>query len=290
MNKIAIIGSGISGISAASYAAKVGNEVHVFEKKSIPGGRARQFRTDNGYVFDMGPSWYWMPDIIDNFFQDFGYESSDFYDLVALDPQFEMIFSDGRLAVPKNYAELKDTFEKIETGAGNKLDHFMNAAKFKYEIGMQDFVNKPCHSWWEFVSPKIALSALKMDLLTNFRSYVKKYFSHPKLITLMEFPVIFLGASPTKIPALYSMMNYGGYGLGTWYPMGGFYQLVTAMKTVAEEQGAQFHFNAAVDKIHTGNGQVTSLLVNGEKINFDAVIASSDYHHTETLLSDDIRN
>ena len=166
----------------------------------------------------------------------------------------------------------------------------MQSAKFKYEVGMQDFVNKPCHNWLEFVSPKIAKSALKLDLLSNFRSYVAKYFKNEKLRTLMEFPVIFLGASPKNIPALYSMMNYGGYALGTHYPMGGFYQLVLAMKSVAEKQGATFHFNATVEKILSANKKATSLLINGEEIHFDYIVASSDYYHTETLLDENLRN
>ncbi|WP_348799035.1 phytoene desaturase family protein [Flavobacterium adhaerens] len=288
--KIAIIGSGFSGLSAAAYLAQAGNEVHVFEKHGQAGGRARQFSTTEGYVFDMGPSWYWMPDIMENFFADFGYKTSDFLQLISLNPQFEMIFSDEKMNVPESIEELKTLFEKTEKGAGRQLEKFMQSAKFKYEVGMQDFVNKPCHNWLEFVSPKIAKSALKLDLLSNFRSYVAKYFKNEKLRTLMEFPVIFLGASPKNIPALYSMMNYGGYALGTHYPMGGFYQLVLAMKSVAEKQGATFHFNATVEKILSANKKATSLLINGEEIHFDYIVASSDYYHTETLLDENLRN
>lgn len=287
---IAVIGCGISGLSAASYLAKAGHQVHIFEKHDIPGGRARQFTTSNGFTFDMGPSWYWMPDIIESFFNDFDCKSSDFFELVALDPQFEMIFSDMKMAVPESFQEMKALFESLEKGAAEKLDHFMKDAQYKYEVGMKDFVQKPCHSWLEFMSPKIATSALKLDLLTNFRSYVAKNFKNQKLKTLMEFPVIFLGASPKDIPALYSLMNYGGYKLGTWYPMGGFYQLVLAMQKVAESQGVVIHFNSAVDKIITKKSKVSSLLINGEIHEFDAVVASSDYHHTETLLEEDERN
>jgi phytoene desaturase len=288
--KIAIIGAGISGLSAAAYAAQAGHEVHVFEKNDTPGGRARQFQTTNGYTFDMGPSWYWMPDVINNFFLDFGYEATDFYQLVSLDPQFEMVFAESKLLVPRDYAELRNLFEYKEKGAGRKLDVFMESARYKYEVGMQDFVHKPCHSWLEFVSPKIAGSAIKLDLLSNFRDYVKKYFSHPHLIALMEFPVIFLGASPQHIPALYSLMHYGGYALGTWYPMGGFYSLILAMKKIAEEQGVRFHFNHTVQHIQSRNGIVDALVINGLPYSFDAVIASSDYHHTETLLDAHDRN
>ncbi|RZF62702.1 phytoene desaturase family protein [Sphingobacterium corticibacterium] len=288
--KIAIIGSGFSGISAAAYAAKAGNEVHVFEQHAQPGGRARQFSTEQGYVFDMGPSWYWMPDIMENFFADFGCKTADFFELISLNPQFEMIFADDKISIPERYEDLKDLFGRIEVGADRQLERFMQSAKFKYEVGMQDFVNKPCHNWLEFASPKIAKSVFKLDLLTNFRTYVAKYFTDKKLRALMEFPVIFLGASPKHIPALYSLMNYGGYALGTHYPMGGFYQLVLAMQKVSENQGAVFHFNHTIEKINVANGKITSLTINGAYHEFDAVIASSDYHHTETLLPEELRN
>ncbi|PWN72123.1 phytoene desaturase [Chryseobacterium phosphatilyticum] len=288
--RIAVIGSGFSGLSAAAYAAKSGNEVHVFEKHDQPGGRARQFRTEQGYVFDMGPSWYWMPDIIEGFFSDFDYKVSDFFKLVSLDPQFEMVFSEEKISVPEKNDEIRELFEKTEKGAGKKYDTFMQSAQFKYEVGMKDFVTKPCYNWLEFASLKIAGSALKLDLLSNFRKYVSGYFSDPKLRSLMEFPVIFLGASPQNIPALYSLMNYGGYVLGTQYPMGGFYQLVLGMKDVAEKQGVTFHFNHEVKKINTENGKVVSITANDKDYEFDAVIASSDYYHTETLISKSLRN
>ena len=287
--KIAIIGAGFSGLSAAAYAAKQGSEVHVFEKHDQPGGRARQFTTGNGYVFDMGPSWYWMPDIIESFFNDFGYKTSDFFNLISLDPQFEIIFPDEKICVPESYDQQKALFEKIETGAGKQFEKFMQAAKFKYQVGMQDFVYKPCHSWTEFLSPKVAKIAMKFDLLTNFRTYVRKYFRSEKLRTLMEFPIIFLGASPKRIPALYSLMNYGGYALGTFYPYGGFYQLVLAMKTIAEKQGVVFHFNRTVERINTQGTRITSLTINDEIHEFDCVIAATDYHHTETLLDNSQR-
>ncbi|WP_454045844.1 phytoene desaturase family protein [Chryseobacterium sp. Marseille-Q8038] len=288
--RIAIIGSGFSGLSAAAYAAKSGHEVHVFEKHDQPGGRARQFKTEEGFVFDMGPSWYWMPDIIEGFFNDFGYKASDFFTLISLDPQFEMVFAKEKVSIPESNDEIRELFEKIEQGAGNRYDQFMKSAQFKYEVGMKDFVTKPCYNWLEFASLKIAGSAMKLNLLSDFRKYVSGYFSDSKLRSLMEFPVIFLGASPQNIPALYSLMNYGGYVLGTKYPMGGFYQLVLAMKKVAEKQGVTFHFSREVQKINTEKGRVVSITIDGENYEFDAIIASSDYHHTETLLPKSLRN
>lgn len=290
-NKIAVIGAGFSGLSAAAYAARQGNEVHVFEKNAVPGGRARQYRTPEGFTFDMGPSWYWMPDIFDEFFADFGSHSSDFYRLVSLNPQFEAVFADGTVSVPEKYLELRSLFDTLEPGAGLQLDRFMSNARFKYEVGMKDFVNKPCHSWTEFMSARLFKSALKLDLFTSFHNYVRRYFHHPWLISLMEFPVIFLGAAPAEIPALYSLLNYGGYCLGTHYPIGGFGEVIRAMQAVGKDQGVQFHFSSNVEEIIVRNSKAVGLTVNGESIRFDAVIASSDYHHTEqNLLKRNDRN
>ena len=288
--KIAIIGGGISGLSAANYAAKKGHEVHIFEKNDSLGGRARQFKTENGFTFDMGPSWYWMPDIIENFFKDFNSTTSEHYKLVNLDPQFEIVFKDKNVNVPSNYEDLKNLFESIEVGAANRLDEFMRDAKIKYEVGMHQFVEKPCNSWFEFFSLTIAKSALKLDILTNYRSFVAKYFKHQYLQSIMEFPVIFLGASPKNIPAMYSLMNYGGYQLGTWYPMGGFYELILAMQRLAEKQNVKIHLNAAVDKIEVEKNKAKGIVINGELIHFDQVIASADYQHAETLIREDERN
>lgn len=288
--KIAIIGSGFSGLSAAAYCAQKGYEVHVFEKNSQLGGRARQFSTDNGYVFDMGPSWYWMPDVIESFFTDFGTSTKNFFELVSLDPQFKMVFENDTFELPSNYSEMKALFESYEPNAGNKLDQFMEAAFYKYEVGMKNFVHKPCLSISEFASLKIAKSAWKLDLLSDFRSYVSKYFKHPYLQTIMEFPVIFLGASPKQIPALYSMLNYGGYKMGTWYPMGGFYELVKAMAHVGENAGVTFHLESPVVKIVTNNNEIKSIIVNGKSLSFDYVIGSADYHHVEKLLDDGLQN
>ena len=288
--KVAIIGGGISGLSAASYAAKNGHEVSLFEKNEQLGGRARQFKTNNGYTFDMGPSWYWMPDIIENFFKDFNCNTSDFFQLVPLNPQFEIVFPTDTIGLPSDFNEMIQLFESFEEGAGDKLIQFMKEAKVKYELGMNDFVNKPCHSWFEFFTLDVAINAMKLDLLTNYRSYISRYFKHPYLQSIMEFPVIFLGASPKNIPALYSLMNYGGYQLGTWYPMGGFYKLVEAMESIALEQGVKIYKNQPIDKIIVSNNQVKSLKIGTDILDFDSIIASSDYHHTETLLDEKYRN
>lgn len=284
--KIGIIGAGFSGISAATYLANAGHEVHIYEKHAIPGGRARQLITDNGYTFDMGPSWYWMPDIFEKYFNDFDQKLEKYYQLIELNPQFEMIFKDQTLKIPASFSDLKKLFEELESGSAQKLEEFMKDAQLKYEIGMGEFVEKPCLNFSEFFSLKILKHSFKLNLLTDFSTFVKRYFKHPYLIALMEFPVIFLGAAPKDIPAMYSLMNYGGIKLGTFYPIGGMGEIIHAMVKLAKEKGVEFHFNSDVKKIHSNGQKATHLELNNQLIEFDQIISSADYHYTEMNLLD----
>ncbi|WP_276362048.1 phytoene desaturase family protein [Daejeonella sp. H1SJ63] len=291
MSRIIVIGSGFSGLSTASYLSAAGHEVLVLEKNGTPGGRARQLK-DKGYVFDMGPSWYWMPDVFEIFFNDFGYKVSDFYKLKLLSPSFDIVFPQGEvLSVPETYSALELLFESIEKGSATRLKQFMNEAQYKYETGMGSLVYKPGLSWTEFADLDLMKGTLRLQVFSSFRKHVRKFFSNPKLVALMEFPVLFLGAMPQDTPALYSLMNYAGLKLGTWYPEGGFGKVIEAMMEIGTKNGVKYNFNSPVDQIVLENDKVTGVIVNGEKIDCDALIASSDYHHTENkLLPAEYRN
>ena len=284
MAKIAVIGSGFSGLSSAAYLSKAGNEVHVFEKNSTPGGRARQIKTDEGYLFDMGPSWYWMPDVFEQFFNDFGFKVADFYQLELLDPSFDVVFEKETVQVPAKFSALCTLFESIEEGSSIQLKKFLKEAKYKYETGMKNLAKMPGISITEFLNPELMKGVLRLQIFSSFSKHVRKYFSHPHLIALMEFPVLFLGAMPQDTPALYSLMNYAGLQLGTWYPMGGFGKVIDAMVKVAESMNTKFYYDSPVEKIIIEKDHATSIMVNGEQLYFDAIIASADYHHVEEKL------
>ncbi len=285
MSVISIIGSGFSGISAAAYLSKAGHQVHVFEKNATAGGRARQMATENGYVFDMGPSWYWMPGVFEKFFADFNSQVSDFYQLTLLNPSFDVVYGEADvLSVPSHYEALCALFESIETGSAARLNQFMEEAEFKYKTGMDQLVYKPGLSWSEFLDMDLIKGAFRLQVFSSFSKHVRKFFKNPKLIALMEFPVLFLGAMPQDTPALYSLMNYAGLKLGTWYPQGGFGKVIDGMKAVAEKNGAIFHFNAAVQNIQVQNNLVSAIQVNNELFHCDGVIASADYNHVEEKL------
>jgi len=291
LNKnVAIIGSGFAGLSAATCLASKGIDVHVFEKNKQVGGRARQFET-NGFKFDMGPSWYWMPDVFESYFKLFGRDPKEFYELKLLDPAFAMIFEDEVMDIPADFDSICDLFEQTEKGSADQLRKFMKDAAYKYEKGINDLVYKPGLSIMEFADPKLMFDVFRLQIFSSFSKHVRTHFKHPKLISLMEFPVLFLGAMPEKTPALYSLMNYAGLKLGTWYPMGGFHKIIEGMQQVAEEAGVHFHTNQPVSGFNIKNNTIDHIIAKGHSIDVDAVIGAADYHHVEqSLLEAKYRN
>lgn len=287
MKKVVVIGSGFAGMAAACFMAKAGWDVSVLEKNEMPGGRARQLK-EAGFTFDMGPSWYWMPGVFEHFFDSFGKKISDYYQLKRLDPSYRVYWPDTVRDIPANYTELKNVFESIEPGSGNALDRFLKEAEYKYETGMNKLVYKPGQSLSEFADIDIIKGIFKLDVFASIKKHISKYFTHPKLRQLLEFPVLFLGALPADTPALYSLMNYADIKLGTWYPQGGMYSIINGMYSLAKELGVRFYFNHTVTHINTANAIAKRIEVEKEdgKISFeaDAVIANADYYFTENKL------
>lgn len=287
--KIAIIGAGFSGLSAACYLAKQGYGVTVYEKNSQLGGRARSY-TENDFLFDMGPSWYWMPDVFEKFFSDFGKRVSDYYELKQLSPAYRIYFKDEAIDIPSKTEDLYALFESIEPGSSTKLKQFLEEAKYKYEVGVHKLVHNPGVSISELIDLELIKGLFKLDVFKSMSKHIRHFFKNEKLIQLLEFPVLFLGALPANTPALYSLMNYADLSLGTWYPMGGMYKIIEGMHSLAKELGVEFVTNADVSKINVKQNMAHSLDVNQSKVEFDALISSADYAFTEqTLLSPEHR-
>jgi len=287
MNKKAlVIGSGFAGLSAATSLAQKGFDTTILEKNSSIGGRARQF-TDSGFTFDMGPSWYWMPDVFESYFNRFGKSVSDYYELIRLDPSYQVVYgvNDG-MPIPAQMNELEELFESLEKGAGLRLREFLKQAAYKYEVGINKLVYKPGRSLTEFANLKLLIDVIRMDVFQSMARHVRKYFKHPKLIQLMEFPVLFLGALPKNTPALYSLMNYADMSLGTWYPKGGMHKIVEGMGSLAKEMGVHILTDHAVEKIVSENGKVSKVVTSKGDFEADVIVAGADYHHVDTKLLD----
>lgn len=282
--KVVVLGAGFAGLSAATSLARDGFCVTLIEKNEQTGGRARVFR-QNGFVFDMGPSWYWMPDVIEQYFSRFGKSVKDYFNLIRLDPSYQVIFGkDDTISLPADFNDLKKEFEKLESGAGERLDSFMKEAKFKYDAGMKDFVYKPSISIKEFADLSLLTSAFRLDMFKSFSVHAGKYFKNPKLLRLLEFPVLFLGAKPANTPALYSLMNYADMKLGTWYPIGGMYKLVEAMTHLAIETGVEIKLNENVTKIEVNEKNANFVITDKNYYEADIVVAGADYNHVEEEL------
>ncbi len=285
--KVIIIGSGFSSLSAACYLAKGGYDVSVYEKNASIGGRAGQMIKE-GFTFDLGPSWYWMPDIFDNFFSDFGKKTSDYYTLHKLDPAYKIFFEQDSISIGDTMEKICTEFERIEKGSSIPLRKFISSAQENYDIAINKVVLKPGLSPFELITKD---TILKVDqFFKTISGEVRKKFKNPKLISTLEFPVLFLGAKPSNTPSFYSFMNFADFGLGTWHPEGGMYEIIKAMHSLAKELGVKFHVNSPVERIRVDDkGNALGISVQGNDIHADIVLSGADYHHSETLLEEQHR-
>lgn len=288
MKKAVVIGAGFSGLSAATFLAKEGWNVSIIEKHAMSGGRARKF-SSHGFTFDMGPSWYWMPDVFERYFACFGKKVADYYSLIRLDPSYRIYWEKEFIDVPADYDQLKILLERMEPGSAVKLQSYLKQAQYKYEVGMHRLVQKPGQSWTELIDADVIKGIFKLDVFSSMRKHVYKYFKNQQLRQWLEFPVLFLGALPQHIPALYSLMNFADIKSGTWYPENGIYSVVQAMYDLAMEKSVQFFFNENVTAIKAVGNIVNKIETIDEPGNkkvyeADVVIASADYHFVEANL------
>ncbi|MBO0952456.1 phytoene desaturase family protein [Fibrella forsythiae] len=282
--RVLVIGAGFSGLSVATSLAQKGYDVTIVEKNDMAGGRARVFQA-NGFTFDMGPSWYWMPDVFETYFSRFGKKPGDYYDLVRLDPSYKVVFSPTEAVdLPANLDELTALFDSIEPGSGAQLTEFLRQAAYKYDVGIHNFVWKPSRSVSEFMSLKLLYDVTRLDVFQSFASHARKFFTHPRLLQLIEFPILFLGATPQNTPAMYSLMNYAEMALGTWYPMGGMHKIIEGMVTLAREKGVKILLGHTVEHIETVKNTVKRVRTDKGIFETDVVVGSADYNHIETAL------
>ena len=281
---ITIVGSGLAGMSSAAYLAKQGHGVRILEKNSTYGGRLQSF-TEKGFTFDSGPSWYWMPDLFDSFFADFNKQTSDYYSLKRLDPGYRIFFDkEEYFDVFEDYQRLKSELNQIEEGAGEALDSFLYDARKKYEIAVDKFIYKPSLSPLEFIRYDLVKHLGRLSIFKPISKHIREYFKDDRIIKMLEFPSLLLGAKPSATPALYSIMNYADIALGTWYPSGGIRSIATALYDLALEQGVEFEFNQNIEHIRIEKNRAVEVISSKNKYTSDIVIANADYEHVDSVM------
>jgi phytoene desaturase len=279
--KISVIGAGFSGLAASSLLAANGHEVTLLEKNDTTGGRCRVFKHE-GFTFDMGPSWYWMPDVFERYFNLFDKPVSELYTLKRLDPSYRVFFENNvRIDMPANLEGIYAVFESHEKGSAAKLKKFLASAEYKYNKGMKELVFKPGRSITEFMQWSVLSSVFKIHLFSPISKEIRKNFQNPNLQQLLEFPVLFLGAKPENTPSLYSLMNYADMVLGTWYPMGGMCKITEAMTNLAKEKGVDIQLNSAIESFNIEGSKIKSINSATKTVETNGVIAAADYHHVE---------
>jgi len=284
---ISIIGSGFSSLAASCYLAQQGHQVTVYEKNDTIGGRARQLKKD-GFTFDIGPTWYWMPDVFERFFADFNKKTTDYYSLIKLNPAYNVYFGkDDFISIEDSLDKICKAFEEEEPGSSKQLKKFIKKAQNNYDVAIKDLVYRPGVSPLELVTP--ATIKRVGQFFSTIKKDVRKEFKNKKLVQILEFPVLFLGAKPSDTPAFYSFMNYADFGLGTFHPENGMYQVILGMETLAKELGVIIKTNHAIDSILVENGISKGVQVNGNDYLSDIVLSGADYHHSESLLEKQYR-
>lgn len=283
--KVVIIGAGFGGLSSACVLAKNGFDVTVLEKNTWVGGRAQVWEKD-GWKFDMGPSWYLIPDAFDKFFEQFGKKTSDYYSIEKLDPGYQIYLNQKEnYLIPTGKEKIVDFFEKIEAGSGKKLSKYLDNAKFKYKFALDDFAYKNFDSLLDLLNPKIVGTALKLEPFRSLKSIINKKFKSPLLRHILGYPAVFLGGFPNRIPGVYSLLNWVDFGLSAWYPQGGFSEVAKGFYTLANELGVKFIFESEVKSINVKKGKATSVSTT-KNIEYlaDYVIANADYQFVEQNL------
>jgi phytoene desaturase len=282
--RIVVIGAGLSGLSSAALLAKRGFAVTVIDKQSTPGGVARSF-SDNGFTFDRGPSWYLMPEVFERFFAEFGKKSSDYYRLIALDPSYKVFYgAHDWLTIRRDRGYTYRLFDGLEEGGGRKIEAYLQDAQYKYETAMTDFLYREYRSLFDFFNKKTMVGGVKLNLFQSLDKHIRRSFTHEKIHKILGYNVVFIGCSPFKSPALYSLMSHVDITQGVFYPEGGISRLAEAIYRVATDHGAEFIFGEEVKAITIAQGKATAVETDKQAIGADGVLAAVDYHHAEQDL------
>jgi 1-hydroxy-2-isopentenylcarotenoid 3,4-desaturase len=281
---VVVVGAGFGGLGAAALLKLHGYEVTVVEKNEQCGGRAGMLR-DQGFSFDMGPSWYLQPDVFEHYFARFGKTPADYYKLVRLEPSYRIYFSaHDHIDISKDLDTNIALFERIEPGSGMRFKKYLAEAERKYNVSMQEFLYKEYRRVGDFFTRRMLTEGRQLHVFESFEKYAKRFFRSERMQKIVEYPVVFLGANPKKTPALYSLLAHADYNLGVWYPLGGMNAVAVGLERLGRQHKVNFRYNEPVQEIMVENGNAVGVRTTKGIIRADAVLVNADYAHAEMQL------
>lgn len=282
--KVTIIGGGIGGLATAALLGKQGYTVTLLEKNDKIGGRASVWK-EKGFTFDLGPSWYLMPDVFERYFALFDKKPKDFLKLHHLDPHYRVFFDkNDYVDLQKDMKANLALFNTLEPGVSSQIQQYLSVAQTQYNAAIQHILYKNFASVTDFLSPAIAKEGSKLNVFENLDHYVSRFTTSERVKQILEYTIVFLGGSPKNTPAFYSIMSHIDFTLGVFYPMGGIYTIVQALEKLCKEYGVAIKTNEEVQQIIVENNTVTAVRTKRKTYKTDIVISNADYPYTEMHL------
>jgi len=284
--RLVVIGAGFSGLTAAALLAKDGWNVTIMEKNADIGGSARVWKS-KGFTFDMGPTWYLMPEVFERYFSLMGHRCEDYYETILLNPSYRVFFEDAeQIDITPDIEETKATFERFEPGGAKKLNRFLENAAYRYDIAMREFLYREYHSIFDFFNIRMIVQGSRLKLFRSLDKEVSSYFTDHRAKKILEYAMVFLGSSPYNARAIYSIMAHIDLTLGVWAPLGGMGSVIEAVRKLGEYNGVVIHTEEPVKKIEQRDDGTTHVITNTAKYPADVVLSGADYVHVETDLLD----
>jgi phytoene desaturase len=287
----AVIGSGIAGIAAAIRVAARGYAVDVYEANSYPGGKLREKHAD-GFRFDMGPSVFMLPGLIDELFVLCGKKPEDYFKYSPVSQPFRYFFEDGTTIDAQS--DLEEFAKELELKTGlqrSVFERYLKDIALKYDITNEVFIENSLHVFKNFLTRKVLSGVLnfhKIDSFSTMDDINRRFFKDPRLIQIFNNYATYIGSNPLSTPATLNVIQHLELNTGIYLPDKGMYDIVRALVKLAEEMGVRFHLNTPVERILVADGGVKGIMTtNKQEHVYDRVISNMDVFFTyHKLLKD----